>query len=110
MKKEVENGWGILLPENDAASIPPMGVPEHLVINAFGEYIPKKRVTHDLSFPGIKSKESLNSRVDKTKLEPIMFGHCLIRLIHQIVALSVFQRGCFIHKLSSSSTDFSSEP
>ena len=64
MKKEVENGWGILLPEDDAASIPgleiaPMGVAEHLGINAFGEYIPKMRVTHDLSFPGIKSKESL---------------------------------------------------
>ena len=68
MKKEVENGWGILLPEDDAASTPgleiiPMGLAEHLGINAFEENIPKKRVTHDLSFLGIKSKKSLNPRV-----------------------------------------------
>ena len=92
MKKKVENGWGVLLPEDDVASIPgleisPMGVAGYLGINVFGEYILKERVTHDLSFPGIKSKKSVNSRIDKTKLEPIIFGHCLIRLIRQIVVL-----------------------
>ena len=92
MKKEVGNGWGIILHEDDAANIPgleiaPMGVAEHPRINTFGKYIPKKRVTHEISFPGIKSKKSLNSRVNKTKIEPTLFGHCLIRLIHQIVAL-----------------------
>ena len=83
---------GILLPEEDAIiilelEIAPMGVAEHLKINTLREYIPKMRVTHDLSFPGIKSKELLNSRVDKNKLKLIMFCHCLSRLIHQIVAL-----------------------
>ena len=47
----------------------------------------KERVTHDLSLPGIQSKESINSRIDRSKLEPVMFGPCLLRLIDQIVSL-----------------------
>lgn len=74
---------GILLPEEDAISIleleiAPMGVADHLRINTLREYIPKMRVTNDLSFPGIKSKELLNSRVDKNKLKLIMFGSLLV--------------------------------
>ena len=72
------------MPNLELASI---DVAKHLGINSLGEYITKQRVTHDLSFPGIKSKESINSRMDKSKLEPVMFGHCLLRLIHQIVSL-----------------------
>ena len=74
MKRELKNGWGIILHEDDAGSIPgfaPMGVAEPLGINAFGEYIPKKRVTHELCFPGIKSKKSLNSRVKKLNLNQL---------------------------------------
>ena len=92
MEKEVKKGWAILINEKDATKIPdlelsPMGIAEHLGIAETGEYVEKLRVTHDLSFPGIFSKESINSRVDKEKLEPIMFGHCLLRIIHQIVDL-----------------------
>ena len=92
MMKEIKKGWGLILPEDSVLKIPnlelaPMGVAEHLGINSLGEYITKQRVTHDFSFPGIKSKESINSRMDKSKLEPVMFGHCLLRLIHQIVSL-----------------------
>ena len=92
MIKEVKKGWGLLLLEKDAKHIPglelsPMGVAEHLGINDEGNYVPKKRITHDLSWEGISSKKSLNSRIDKEKLEPIMFGHCLLRVIHYIVAL-----------------------
>ena len=49
--------------------------------------MPKLRLTHDLSFPGAFSTESINSRVDRERIEPIMFGHCLLRIIHQVVAL-----------------------
>lgn len=67
--------------------ITPMVVAEHLSINSFGECIPKQRVTHGLSWPGIWSKESINSRMDWSKLEPILLGHCLSRLMHQIILL-----------------------
>ena len=92
MEKEVKHGWAILIHEKDADKIPgleiaPMGIAEHLGIAENGEYVDKLRVTHDLSCPGAYSKESINSRVDRNKLEPIMFGHCLQRIIHQIVDL-----------------------
>ena len=92
MKKEIKKGWAIVINEKDADQIPgleisPMGIAEHLGIAENGEYVDKLRVTHDLSFPGAKSNESINSRVDKEKLEPIMFGHCLLRVIHRIVDL-----------------------
>ena len=54
-----------------------MGVVEHLGINALGGYVPKQILTHDLSLPGICSKESINLKVKKEKLEPIMFGYYL---------------------------------
>ena len=44
-------------------------------------------MTHDLSFPGKVLEESVNSRVVKEILEPCMFGHTLLRVMHQIVHL-----------------------
>ena len=84
MIKEIQKGWGLILPEDSVLTMPNLelasiGVAKHLGINSLGEYITKQRVTHDLSFPGIKSKESINSRMDKSKLEPVMFCHCLLR-------------------------------
>ena len=62
-----------------------MGVAEQLGVTASGDFEPKLRVTHDLSFPGAYSNESINSRVLKDQLEPCMFGHAFIRIIHYIV-------------------------
>ena len=62
-----------------------MGVVEHLGVTASGKFEEKLRVTHDLSFPGATSEESINSRVIKEELEPCMFGHTLLRIIHYIV-------------------------
>ena len=69
MEREVQKGWGLVLPENAALKIldlelAPMGVAEHLGINDLGEYVPKKRVTNNLSIPYVHSKESINSRVN----------------------------------------------
>ena len=92
LSKEIKKGWELLIPKESAIHIPgltlsPMGVAEHLGISASGEFVPKMRLTHDLSFPGLESGESINSRVDKENLEPCMFGHTLLRLIHKIVQL-----------------------
>jgi hypothetical protein len=90
--KEVEKGWNLILPESEAFNIPhlelaPMGVADQLGISATGEFVSKLRVTHDLSFAQAVSGESLNSRVNKEELEPCMFGHTLLRLVHHIVYL-----------------------
>ena len=92
LSKEIEKGWELLLPAEAVAEIPnlvlsPMGVAEHLGVQEDGTFAPKLRVTHDLSFPGESSELSINSRVAGEALEPCMFGHALLRVIHRIVHL-----------------------
>ena len=92
LTKEVLKGWELILPLSRATAIPglcisPMGVVEQLGINKDDEFVPKRRLTHDLSFPGIVSNESINSRVLDDKLEPCMFGYTFLRIIHKIVQL-----------------------
>ena len=65
IKKEIERGWILMLPKDCARFIPnlmisPMGVAEQLGVSSSGEFIPKQRITHDLSFPGQVSNESVN--------------------------------------------------
>ena len=92
LKKEIAKGWLLPLPASEALSIPsvelaPMGVATHLGINAEGEFIAKDRLTHDLSFPGAYTGESINSRLRRDELEPCMFGYALNRIIHHILHL-----------------------
>ena len=65
LEKEIKKGWQLLIPFEKALEIPglilsPMGVAESLGVSATGEFVPKKRITHDLSFPGCFSEESTN--------------------------------------------------
>jgi hypothetical protein len=90
--KEIKKGWNLIIHEESASEIPnleiaPLGVADALGVSASGEFISKLRITHDLSFPGAISGESVNSRVIKEELEPCMFGHALLRIIHYIVHL-----------------------
>ena len=92
LSKEIEKGWELLLPASAIDEIPnivlsPMGVAVHMGIQEDGSFAPKHRVTHDLSFPGGYSDQSINSRVIEYSLEPCMFGHALLRVIHRIVHL-----------------------
>ena len=64
-----------------------MLVTEHLGVSATGEFLPKKRLTHYFSFPGSYSGKSVNSIILKEKVEPCMFGHTLLIIIHKIVHL-----------------------
>ena len=90
IEKETKKGWLICIPEDKFDKVPnlvisPMGVADQLGVTATGDFAMKRRVTHDLSFPGQYSGESINSRVIKEVLEPCMFGHALVRIIHYIV-------------------------
>ena len=92
MTKEVEKGWALILPIEKATDIPnltlaPLGVAKHLGIQRDGTFAPKARVTHDLSFPGMVSDKSINSRVVEESLEPCMFGYTLLRVVHRIIHL-----------------------
>ena len=92
LRKEIEKGWELILPLNTAEYIPclvmsPMGVAEQLGVSESDTFVSKKRLTHDLSFSQEISKEGINSRVIETDLEPCMFGHAFLRIIHKIVHL-----------------------
>ena len=87
---EIQQGWALPLPPNfafqlDHAEVAPHGFVLQNTISEHGEIIEKDRITHDQSFPGSSSKESVNSRVIEELLSPCMFGHMHLRCIHFIV-------------------------
>jgi hypothetical protein len=87
--EDIERGFALpllldVLEKTKGTLIAPLGCHKQSSINAFGELVPKYRLTHDQSFPGL-SGLSVNIRVRKEFLPPIMYSFVLSRLIHYIV-------------------------
>ncbi len=87
--EDIERGFALPLPTDvlcklKGASIAPLGCHKQTSIDELGMIIPKYRLTHDQSFPG-PSGLSVNARVIKEMLPPIMSSHVLSRIIHYIV-------------------------
>ena len=92
LNTDVVNGYSLILPLRAATSIPdgliaPMNVVDQNNIIEFGEIISKQRMTHNQSKIFDGSGTSVNGRVDKEALQACMFGHCITRMIHFILAL-----------------------
>ena len=91
VKTDVLRGFSIILTPECAARIKgaefyPMSLQHQMTINEKGEAIPKKRVTHDLSY----NKErglSINQRIIEEELPEVIFGWTLSRVLHEIHAL-----------------------
>jgi hypothetical protein len=88
--EDIERGFALPLPLDvphrlKGASIAPLGCHKQLTIDDKGAAIPKYRLTHDQSFPG-PSGLSVNTRVKKDLLPPIMYSYVLSRLLHYIVS------------------------
>ena len=64
----------------------PLGVAQHAGIDEHGNIVIKDRLAHDQSF-SLGFAPSLNDLVDESELIDLVFGWCLDRIIHQIVAL-----------------------
>ena len=64
----------------------PLGVAQHNGIDEKGEIITKDRLAHDQTF-SFGYAPSLNLSVDESVLIDLVYGWCLDRLIHQMVAL-----------------------
>ena len=60
-----------------------MGCQNQLIIDKHANIIPKKRVTHDLSFNRREGK-SINQRVREGELPGVIFGHAMLRFLHLI--------------------------
>ena len=87
---EVIHGCSLVIPLKNVLSIhdallAPMNVIEQGTINERGEIVDKSRLTHNQSKIFKGSGTSVNSRVIDEKLQDCMYGHCLLRVIHQIV-------------------------
>ena len=89
MKNDVDHGYSLVLPRNkikliSGALISPMNIADQSGINERGEIIKKKRLTHNQSCE-FQSGTSVNSRTIKNELQDVMYGPCLLRVIHLIV-------------------------
>ena len=88
MAQDVEFGYGIFLTVEsltkiDQAEVYPVGCQDQLTINELGNVVPKKRVTHDLSFNRREGK-SVNQRVREEELPNVAYGHAMLRFLHLI--------------------------
>ena len=90
MDDEVSKGWAIPIPRQKILELgsdvilSPMNIIEQLTIDEKGNRIPKKRITHNQSME-FGSKSSLNSRLISEEIQDVMYGKCILRIIHDIV-------------------------
>ena len=94
LAKDVTHGFTIPLPISVVKLIPgamvqPLGLVQQWTVGQDGERKAKFRLTQDLSFStDRKSKPTaINARVDMTAYVEMVYGWCLPRIIHFIVAL-----------------------
>ena len=92
LEKDLHHGYALPINEETAKKIvggawAPLNIQEQWSINEKGERIRKKRLTHDQSFPGIASAQSVNDRVKVDSLEPLIYGYMFMRVIHMIHAM-----------------------
>ena len=79
-----------MIPRDKVAHIPnaclaPINIMHQFTLNASGDIVDKEHLTLDQSFKW-QSGTSVNSRVDKDKLQQCMNGRCLMQLLCWIVA------------------------
>ena len=99
---DVTHGFALPLPLEKISRIrgvllAPLNIASQDTIDEQGKCIPKKRLTHDQSYIFNGSGTSVNSRVDKTKLTPCLFGWAIRRLTHWIVSARLKYPNCIIY-------------
>jgi hypothetical protein len=106
IKGDVEHGFSLVIPRDKVmeivgAQVAPMNVANQNSINERGEIVSKDRLTHNQSWTGSASGQSINSRVMDDSLQDCMFGHCLLRICHQIVDIRIRHpnKSIFIQKV-----------
>ena len=90
--KEVLHGFSLPLPPRIVplirnAMVQPYGCAKQWTINESGNRIIKYRVTQDLSFSFTDDKNSVNARIDMQQYPEMIYGWCLLRILHFIASL-----------------------
>ena len=103
LNKDVTHGFSIPLPVAIVSLIPnagiqPLGLASQWTIDEEGERIAKYRLTQDLTFSSNKTGPpvSINSRIDMSAYTEMIFGWCLPRILHFVVALRILHPGLLI--------------
>jgi hypothetical protein len=65
----------------------PLGMAKQITLDDAGQRIPKYRLTQDLSFSLSQKDCSVNDRIDMDQYNEMIYGWCLSRIIHFVVAL-----------------------
>ncbi len=91
VRNDVIYGFALPLPLEKMHTIPgilfaPLNIQEQNTIDNTGRIVPSTRLTHDQSYKWAASGTSVNSRTDKTKLLPCVYGGVVRRLVNWAVA------------------------
>ena len=90
--KDVRHGFAFPFPRNlvrklKGALVQPCGLASQFALKADGSRVEKHRLTHDLSYEITGKGISVNNQVDMSQYPEVIFGWCLPRIIHFVVAL-----------------------
>ncbi len=90
--KDVHHGFSMpVLPEIvsqiHGAMVQPLGLAKQFSIDKDGNRVPKYRLTQDLSFSLTGDNTSVNSRIDMGSYVEMVYGWCINRVVHFMVAL-----------------------
>jgi len=90
--KDVIHGFSVpILPESvpniKGAMVQPLGIAIQTTLNDKGLRTPKYRLTQDLSYSHSTKHASVNSRIDMDAYPEMIYGWCLMRILHFIAAL-----------------------
>jgi hypothetical protein len=92
LEKDVLHGFSLpvhpdVVPDITRAMVQPAGVVKQFSLREDGSRTLKRRLTQDLSFPLTFWGASVNNRIDMDAYTEMIYGWCLTRIIHFIVAL-----------------------
>jgi hypothetical protein len=90
--KDVTHGFSLPVPLATIPSIPgalvqPFRMTVQWTLDDKGSRVPKYRLLQDLSFSLSKENASVNSRIDMGAYNEMIYGWCLSRIIHYVLAL-----------------------
>jgi hypothetical protein len=96
--KDVHHGFSIPIPPETVpliagALVQPFGLAQQFTLTELGERVAKYRLTQDLSFSLSQENCSVNLRIDMSQHNEIIYGWCLSRILHYIVALRLAYPG-----------------
>jgi hypothetical protein len=92
LAKDIHHGFSLRVPPLLAyklvnALVQPCGMVCQFVLNASGGQELKTRLTQDLSYSITEDNISVNDRIDMSQYVDMIYGWCLSRTVHFIVAL-----------------------